>query len=132
MIQDIRELTSYIFPKLVEVFNKHYNSSNFLTFNVSQLYYYILCELMETIYCCSVDGHNYRSTEYRTAYDLVKNEFNKDAVNLERAFCFYVKVPPLYGHDNEVSVSIVNSGFDLVITYCWKNSDILVTDKFLH
>lgn len=122
LVQDIRELTTVVFPKLVQIYNQLLNKG-IISVQVYELYYWILCELTERQYCYSIRNHNHKDPSYVTAYDHVRNFFNTERISLEKTFEFYVKGPALYTKNHDVEIALLNNGADIMFTYYWHESE---------
>lgn len=130
LVQDIRELTSMIFPKLVEVYN-HMLHKGQVSITVTELFYWMLCELTEKQYAYAIRQHNSKDPAFRIPYDYVRNVWAREQFSLERLFEFYVKGPAMYVPSHDVEVGLAQNGADIVFTFYWSESEFLKVKKVL-
>lgn len=120
LIQDIRDFTSYLFPILIQI-SKDYPHLKIQS-EIGKIYYWILCELTEIIYCYSVIGH--RKEKYKQVFDILINTINQTGrKDLEQLFSFYVKGPAYYTTMYIVDAGVSPDGSDFIFTYYWSKED---------
>lgn len=124
LIQDIRDLTTYIFPKLVNIHNELVRR-NMVHVNVTEMFFWMLCELTVKQYAYQVRSHNSKDNKYRIPYDQIRNAWNAENISLEQIFEFYVKGPALYVPSHDVQVSLSPDGTDVIFTFFWNEIDYL-------
>lgn len=122
LVQDIREMTSTLFPKLTEIYNQLLHKGRVFV-PITEMYYWILCELTNSMYAYQIRGHNSKDTLYRPMYDEIRNAWNKEQFALERIFGFYVKGPALYVPCHDVDLAIAHGGADIIFTFYWNESE---------
>lgn len=121
LVQDIRDLTSELFPKIVEIYNDLSQQHSF-AFNHIEAYHLVLCELMTRIYCYTITNYvSVKDTNFKYLYYTLANKYNKDRITLEVLFSFYVKGPAI--HNNEAMLSLTSDGSDIVLTYLWNGNE---------
>lgn len=130
LVQDIRELTSTIFPKLMEIYNDLLRK-NLVTVTVTELFYWVLCELTTEQYAYQVRHHNSKDPSFRTTYDHIRNIWAHEDFSLEQIFRFYVKGPALYVSCHDVEVGIGQNGADIIFTFYWSESEFRKIQKIL-
>ena len=122
LLQDIRELTSTIFPKLMEVYNELLHKG-LVSVTVTDLFYWMICELVMKQYAYQIRGHNSKDPAFRIPYDYVRNAWLQERFGLEQIFEFYIKGPALYVPCHDVQVDLVQHGADIVFTFYWSEAE---------
>lgn len=122
LVQDIRELTSTIFPKLMEVYNELLHKG-LVSITVTDLFYWIICDLVMQQYAYQIRGHNPKDPAFRIPYDYVRNAWTKEQFALEQIFEFYIKGPALYVSSHDVQVDLAQNGSEIVFTFFWSETE---------
>ncbi len=130
LVQDIRELTSTVFPKLLEIYNELLRK-NQITVSVTELYYWMLCELTTEQYAYQIRQHNSKDPSYSKPYDHIKNIWFREKCSLEQLFEFYVKGPAIYVSSHDVDVGIGHNGADIIFTFYSSEADFFSMQKFI-
>ena len=130
LVQDIRELTSTIFPKLIEVYNELFRKG-VVTVSVTELFYWLLCELTVEQYAYQVRRHNSKDSTFRIPYDHIRNVWAHEDFSLEQIFRFYVKGPALYVSSHDVEIGIGQNGADIIFTFYWSETEFRKMQKTL-
>ncbi len=124
LIQDIREFTSTIFPKLLEIYNELLRKG-LVSITVTEMYYWMLCELTTELYAYQIRYHNSKDPAFRIPYDQIRNRWAHERFSLEEIFRFYVKGPALYVPCHDVNLGIGQNGSDIIFTFFWSESEFL-------
>ncbi len=124
LVQDIRELTSTIFPKLVEIYNE-LSHQGMISVTIVQLYFWMMCELTTELYAYQIRGHNSKDPCFKIPFDIIKNKWISENFSLENLFQFYVKGPAIYVNCHDTDVSLSGNCSDIIFTFYWNEMDYL-------
>lgn len=129
LVQDIREFTTCVFPKLIEIYNDLLSNGK-VTVGIVELYYWILCELTSQQYSYQIRNHS-QDIAFKIPYDHIRNVWNTENFALETLFCFYVKGPALYVQAHDVSVSLSPGCSDIIFTFYWSEAEFMKMQHLL-